>query len=40
MKKILNRQFNQRQKELSKLPKRIVKNLRSTINFKLPDTPP
>ena len=38
--KFLNRQINQRQKELSKLPKRIVKNRRSTINFKLPDTPP
>ena len=38
--KFLNRQINQRQKELSKLPKGIVKNRRSTINFKLPDTPP
>ena len=38
--KFLNRQINQRQKELSKLPKGIIKNRRSTINFKLPDTPP
>ena len=38
--KFLNRQINQRQKELSKLPKRIVKNRRSTINFKLPATSP
>ena len=38
--KFLNRQINKRQKELSKLPKGIIKNRRSTINFKLPDTPP
>ena len=38
--KFLNRQINQRQKELSKLPKGIIKNRRLTINFKLPDTPP
>ena len=49
--KSLNQQINQREKELAKIPKEIVKNRRSTINFKqpdkwrsinfkLPDTPP
>ena len=36
--KFLNRQINQREKELAKVPKGIVKNRRSTINFKQPDT--
>ena len=36
--KFLNRQINQREKELAKIPKGIVKNQRSTINFKQPDT--
>ena len=29
-----------RQRELSKLPKGIINNRRSSINFRLPDTPP
>ena len=36
--KFLNRKINQRENELVKIPKRIVKNWRSTINFKQPDT--
>ena len=36
--KFLNRQINQREKELAKIPKGIVENQRSTINFKQPDT--
>ena len=36
----MNQQIKQRQRELSKLPNGIVHNRRSTINFRLPDTPP
>ena len=38
--KFVNQQIKQRQRELSKLPKGIVNNRRSSINFRLPDTPP
>ena len=38
--KFVNQRIKQRQKELSKLPKGIANNKRSSINFKLPDTPP
>ena len=38
--KFVNQQIKQRQRELSKFPKGIVNNRRSSINFRLPDTPP
>ena len=38
--KFVNQQIKQRQRELSKLPKGIVNNKRSSINFRLPDTLP
>ena len=38
--KFVNQQIKQRQRELSKLPKGIVNNRRSSINFRLPETPP
>ena len=39
-KKFVNQQIKQREKELSHLPKGIVKKRKSSINFRLPDTPP
>ena len=38
--KFVNQQIKQRQRELSKLPKGIVNNRSSSINYRLPDTPP
>ena len=38
--KFVNQQIKQTQRELSKFPKGIVNNRRSSINFRLPDTPP
>ena len=40
IKKFVNQQIKQRQRELSKLTKGIVNNRRSSINFRLPDTSP
>ena len=39
-KKFVNQQIKQREKELSHSPKGIVRNRKSSINFRLPDTPP
>ena len=39
-KKFVNQQIKQREKELSHSPKGIVRNRKSSINFRLPDTAP